>query len=39
MPWFADEFTIPDNFPRVSVNEIMANFSSANVVAAAAAGS
>jgi hypothetical protein len=40
MPWFADEFVQPDDFPHVSVGEIMATFSSSHVVPAnAVAGS
>ena len=36
MPWFADEFVAPDDFPQLSPGDIMATFSSSNVAVAAA---
>ena len=39
MPWFADDFVKPDDFPQLSAGDVMATFSSSTVAAAAAAGS
>jgi len=32
MPWFADEFVSPDDFPVITTAEVMASFSSAGAV-------
>lgn len=39
MPWFADDFVAPDDFPQISAGEIMATFSSSNVAPATAVAS